>query len=65
MQGRLRGEKLRVRIESSCRHCALPIVIEVDDDLRWQVLTPGVSPLLFEPDMNWQDFRGPNIIHDY
>jgi hypothetical protein len=63
VQGRLRGEKLRVRIESSCRHCSLPITIEVDDDLG--VLSPGASPLLFEPDMDWQSFHGPNIIHDY
>ncbi|MGB9106562.1 MAG: hypothetical protein WCC59_17555 [Terriglobales bacterium] len=63
MQGRLRGEKLRVRIESSCRHCARPLTIEVDDDLG--VLSPGASPLLFEPDMNWQSFHGRNIIHDY
>ena len=65
MQGRLREEKLWVRIESSSRHCSLPIVIEVDDDLRWQVLTPGVAPLLFEPNMDWQSFHGANIIHDY
>ena len=56
---------MRVRIESSCRHCSLPIVIEVDDDLRWRVLTPGVAPLLFEPNMDWQSFHGANIIHDY
>jgi hypothetical protein len=65
VQGRLRGEKLRVRIESSCRHCSRPLTIEVDDDLRWRILTPGASPLLFEPDMDWQSFHGPNIIHDY
>ena len=41
VQGRLRGEKLRVRIESSCRHCSLPIAIEVDDDLG--ILSPGAA----------------------
>jgi hypothetical protein len=65
VQGRLRGEKLRVRIDSSCHHCSRPLTIEVDDDLGWRVLSPGASPLLFEPDMDWQSFHGPNIIHDY
>jgi len=54
-----------VRIDSECQHCARPLAIEVDDDLRWQVLSDGASPLLFEPDINWASFRGINIIHDY
>ena len=65
MQGRLRGEKLRVRIDSECQHCQRPLRLEVDDELQWNVLTQGASPLLFEPDMDWASFRGANIIHDY
>ena len=65
MQGRLRGEKLKARIESQCRHCARPLALEVDDDLRWNVLSKGADPLLFEPETNWDTFRAPNIVHDY
>jgi hypothetical protein len=65
VQGRLRGEKLRVRINSECKHCSRPLIIEVDEELSWNVLSAGASPLLFEPDMNWKAFSGANIIHDY
>jgi len=39
--------------------------IEVDDELRWRVHSPGAQPLLFEPEIQWNNFRGQNIIHDY
>jgi len=41
------------------------LAIEVDEQLRFQVLSGGTSPLIFEPDMDWKNFRGANIIHDY
>jgi hypothetical protein len=65
VEGRLRGEKLRVRIDSVCHHCSRPLAIKVDDELRWHVESPRASPLLFEPGVDWHSFRGPNIIHDY
>jgi hypothetical protein len=65
VQGRLRGEKLRVRIDSECRHCSRPLRLEVDQDLEWRVMSAGATPLLFEPEMDWESFRGANIIHDY
>jgi hypothetical protein len=65
VQGRLRGEKLRVHIDSECHHCARPLTVEVDEDLNWRVLSRGASPLLFERDMDWGTFTGTNIIHDY
>jgi len=65
VQGRLRGEKLSVRINSECKHCSRLLIIEVDDELSWKVASVGASPLLFEPDMNWTAFSGTNIIHDY
>jgi hypothetical protein len=39
--------------------------LEVDQELHCRVLTPGASPLLFEPDISWGTFQGLNIIHDY
>jgi hypothetical protein len=65
VQGRLRGERLQVRIDSECHHCSRSLTIEVDDELRWRVLSPSASPLLFEPDIEWNAFRSENIIHDY
>jgi hypothetical protein len=37
----------------------------VDQDLRWKVESSGARPLLFEPDVDWSRFRGPNIIDVY
>jgi hypothetical protein len=65
VQGRLRGERLQVRIDSECKHCSRPLTIEVNEELAWKVITAGASPLLFEPSMNWETFSGANIIHDY
>jgi hypothetical protein len=65
VQGRLRGEKLRVRIDSECHHCSCPLTLEVDEDLGWEVTQREATPLLFEPDTDWEEFRGANIIHDY
>jgi hypothetical protein len=65
VQGRLRGEKLTVRIESQCHHCSRPLALEVDEELHWRVLTAGASPLLFEPDVDWSRFKAANIVHDY
>jgi hypothetical protein len=65
VEGRLRGEKLLVRIDSECRHCAKPLALEVDEELHWRVISRGASPLLFEPDIQWDTFTKPNIIHDY
>lgn len=54
-----------VRVESECHHCSRPLTLQVDHRLRFRVLSRGASPLIFEPDMNWDNFRGANIIHDY
>jgi len=42
-----------------------PLAIEVDHEFNWRVLPAGASPLLFEPHVDWNTFRSPNIIHDY
>jgi hypothetical protein len=39
--------------------------MEVDEELRWRLISSDASPLLFEPDMQWESFGGQNIIHDY
>jgi len=39
--------------------------MDVDERLRFQMRSRGASPLIFEPDVNWNNFRGANIIHDY
>lgn len=59
------SERLKVRIDSECYHCSEPLSLEVDDELCWRMRSRDVAPLLFEPDIQWDTFRGANIIHDY
>ncbi len=65
MQGRLRREKLTVRIDSECGHCGRPLRMTVDQDLGWTVGSEGAEPLLFEPSVDWETFTGPDIIEVY
>ncbi|HEY6910839.1 MAG TPA: hypothetical protein VI356_15775 [Myxococcales bacterium] len=65
MQGRLRREELSVEIESECGHCGRALRATVDQDLRSKVHSRGARPLLFEPEVDWTGFRGPNIIDVY
>jgi len=65
VQGRLRGEKLSIELESECAHCGRALHISVDSELNSQVREKDAAPLLFEPDVDWKAFQGANIIHDY
>jgi hypothetical protein len=65
VQGRLRGEKLSVELESERAHCGKALHISVDSELNSQVRERDAEPLLFEPDVDWKTFKGANIIHDY
>jgi len=65
VQGRLRSERLSVRIETECAHCARPIHIALDSAMRYSVEEAGAEPLVFEPQVNWETFTEPNIIHAY
>ena len=65
MQGRLRNRPLEVEISTCCAHCARPLHIVVDQQLRWRVIERHADPRLFIPHIDWPSFRGRNIIHDY
>ncbi len=65
VQGRLREVPLAVEIRTACAHCGQPLQLTVDGDMRYHVQTAGAEPLIFEPDVNWETFTEPNIIHAY
>lgn len=65
VQGRLRNERLSVEIETACAHCGQELHITVDSELAWSVKEQGAQPLLFEPEVDWTSFEGPNIIGRY
>jgi len=39
--------------------------LTVDSELAWRVEEEDARPLIFEPDLDWQEFGKPNIIDDY
>ncbi len=62
VQGRLREEYLSVTIKTECAHCAQPMEITLDSELKYQIIKGGAEPLVFEPHVNWDTFTGSNII---
>lgn len=65
MQGRLRKEHLEVTIRTECAQSGKPIHLTVDSDLKCNVEDEGAEPLVFEPEVDWEALREPNIIRVY
>ncbi len=65
MQGRLRNEYLTVEIETKCRHCDQALHITLDSSMKYSVREEGASPLLFMPDVDWDNFAERTIIDSY
>jgi hypothetical protein len=54
-----------VELESECAHCGKALHITIGSDLNCHVREKEAQPLLFEPEIDWETFRGANIIDDY
>ena len=64
VQGHLRSQALQITIESECAHCARPIRLELDSELRCRVLE-GEAPLAFLPLVDFEKLKAPSIIDDF
>ena len=62
VQGQLRKEPLSVHIETECAHCAQPMHIEIDSELRYRVEEEGADPLVFSPQVDFDRLSEPSII---
>ncbi len=65
MEGRLRKEKLSVRIDTECACCGRKLSVQLDEQLRGEVIEGNPEPLVFSPDVDWDTFDEPNITHAY
>ena len=65
MQGRLQNEPVAVEIETQCRHCGAPLHIGLDGALAASVREAEARPLVFTPDVDWQNFADRTIIDKY
>ncbi len=62
MQGQLRHENLKFRIDTTCAHCGRALHIEMDSDLRYTVQEPDAAPLVFVPMVDFDKLQDPSII---
>ena len=66
MQGRLRdGERLTFDIQTKCAHCDRTLRFEMDGAMNYQLDDAEARPLMFMPDVDWDHFEEPNIIHAF
>ncbi len=49
VQGQLRGEFMSGLITTECVHCKQSLHIEVDSELKYQVVEAGAKPMFFAP----------------
>jgi len=54
-----------VEIKTTCAHCGEAIKLVVDSELNYRIEQGGSSPLVFEPDIDWSEFKDPTIIDGY
>jgi hypothetical protein len=65
VQGRLRKESLSVTVDTVCAHCNHPIKIKIDSKMNYQVGQEGANLFVFRPQIDWDSFSEPNIIHAF
>ena len=52
-------------IETSCACCGRTLNITMDGQLQFRLAQEEARPLVFSPDVDWENFTEPNIIHAY
>jgi hypothetical protein len=65
VQGQLLKQYVSVEIETNCRHCIRAMHIAIDSDMRVSVREGDAVPLVFMPDMDWDNFAELTIIDSY
>jgi hypothetical protein len=65
VQGWLRGQTIRIEIETSCACCRKPLHVALDGNGTWSVDEPDAAPLVFLPEIDWATFTEPTIVDDF
>ena len=52
-------------IETECGHCHKPIQIEMDSELKYQVMEKGAEPLVYVPMVDVKKLEEPSIIDSF
>jgi hypothetical protein len=65
VQGQLRKEYVSVEVETSCKHCGQVLHLTIDSNMQVSVHEKEAHPLVFVPDVDWNNFTGQTIIDAY
>ena len=65
MQGCLRNEAIAATIRTRCAPSGRKLTLVVTTEGDVEVREKGASPLLFEPEIDWQRFEKPHILDDF
>ena len=59
------NEPVSVEIGTRCSHCEQEMHFMIDSAMGVSVRETQARPLVFMPDVDWDHFTEPNIIHAY
>ena len=55
---------MKVEVETVCAHCGKPIHISLSSKLDFKVRENAANPLIFAPDIDWENFHQTHITGD-
>jgi hypothetical protein len=68
VQGRLRtafdknSQPLSVVVKTECAHCAQPLHLEIDSEMRYRVEEEGAAPMISVPVVDFSKLTEPSIV---
>jgi len=65
VQGQLRKEYISVEVETTCKHCNQALHFVIDSEMQFSVRESDAAPLVFMPDIDWNNFAENTIIDSY
>jgi hypothetical protein len=65
VQGHLRNEFISIEVTTKCQHCDQVLHLTIDSNMRVSVGEKDANPLVFTPDIDWNNFKEQTIIDSY
>jgi len=65
VQGQLRKEYFSIEVETKCEHCDQVMQFTIDNNMRVSIRESDANPLVFMPDIDWNNFAERTIIDSY
>jgi len=65
VQGQLRKKYISIEVETKCKHCDQVMRLTIDSKMKVSVCELDAKPLVFMPDIDWNNFAEKTIIDSY